>query len=241
MQGMILAAGYGTRLAPLTDNCPKALILLNGKPLLWHVIEKFINSGINEIVINAHFLSEQVIEFIHSTQFKAEIKVVVEKDILGTGGGIFNMLDHISEDDFFVYNTDVVSSANLANLMVHHKKHSPLATMVMQNRETFNQVIIDRENKFCGLKYIKKNSEIIAREPLLPFRILAFCGIHVINKRIKEYKSAENEFSIIKTYLEAAKNNENILSYEREFYWKDVGTFEKLKEAEDYLNKKRDV
>ena len=238
MQGMILAAGFGTRLAPFTDNCPKALVPLNNRPLLGYIIDKYIASGVTEIVINAHYLSEQIIDFVENNDFKADIKIIVEKDILGTGGGIFNMLEYITDEDFFVYNTDVISSIDLTNLMSYHKQNSPMATMVMQDRETFNQVVIDNEDHFCGLKYIKSNKEIIAKQPIEPYRILAFSGIHVINKKILKYKSTEKEFSIITTYLDAVKNNENILSYLPDIYWKDVGTIEKLKEAERYLNKK---
>ncbi|MCK4981069.1 MAG: NTP transferase domain-containing protein, partial [Candidatus Delongbacteria bacterium] len=214
MQGMILAAGFGTRLAPLTNNCPKALVPLNSRPILGYIIDKFIASGITEIVINAHYLSEQIIDFVENNNFDADIKVIVEKDILGTGGGIFNMLKYITDDDFFVYNTDVISDIDLTALMKYHKGNTPLATMVMQDRKTFNQVIIDSNKNLCGLKYINENKEIIAKQPVKPFKILAFCGIHVINKNIYKYKSTDNEFSIISTYLDAVKNNENILSYQ---------------------------
>ena len=239
MQGMILAAGFGTRLAPLTDNCPKALVLVNKKPMLSHIIDKFIVSGITEIIINAHYLSEQIIDFVKKNNFPADIKVIVEKNILGTGGGVFNMLEYITDDNFFVYNTDVVSNIALDKLMEYHRQNSPIATMVMQDRKTFNQVIIDGNNNFCGLKYIKKNKEIIVKEPVRQSKILAFCGIHLINKKILKYKSTENEFSIIGTYLDAVKNGERILSYQPDIYWKDIGTIEKLKEAEKYLTSYR--
>ena len=236
MQGMILAAGFGTRLAPYTDNCPKALVPLNGRPLLGYTIDKYIAAGITNIVINAHYLSEQIIDFVENNNFDADIKIVVEKDILGTGGGIFNMLEYISDDDFFVYNADVISSIDLPSLMEYHKQNNPLVTMVMQDRETFNQVIIDKNKNFCGLKYIKANKEIIGKQPVEPYNLLAFSGIHVINKKILKYKNTDKEFSIIGTYLDAVKNNENILSYQPDVYWKDVGTIEKLREAEIFIS-----
>ncbi|NOR46218.1 MAG: NTP transferase domain-containing protein [Candidatus Delongbacteria bacterium] len=239
MQGMILAAGFGTRLAPYTDNCPKALVPLNGRPLLGYIIDKYITSGITEIVINAHYLSEQIIDFVENNNFNANIKIVVEKDILGTGGGIFNMLEYFTDEDFFVYNTDVISDIDLPSLMKYHKQNNPLVTMVMQDRETFNQVIIDKNKNFCGLKYIKANKEILAKQPIEPFRLLAFCGIHVINKSILKYKSTDNEFSIISTYLDAVKSSENILSYQPDIYWEDVGTIEKLKKAEIFISSHR--
>ena len=236
MQGMILAAGFGTRLAPLTNNCPKALVPLNSRPLLGYIVDKYIDSGITNIVINAHYLSKQIIDFVAKSNFNAEIKIVVEKNILGTGGGIFNMLKYITDDDFFVYNTDVVSDIDLIALMNYHKQNTPIATMVMQDRETFNQVIIDSKKHFCGLKYIKANKEIIAKQPVELYNLLAFSGIHVINKKIIKYKSTDKEFSIIGTYLDAAKNNEIILSYQPDIYWKDVGTIEKLREAEKFIS-----
>ena len=86
------------------------------------------------------------------------------------------------------------------------------------------------------MKYIKTNKEILAKQPVEPYNLLAFSGIHVINKKILRYKSTDKEFSIIGTYLDAVKNDEIILSYQPDIYWKDVGTIEKLREAEKYLN-----
>ena len=236
MQGMILAAGFGTRLKPLTDTMPKALVPILGKPMLHHIIDKFIGSGINEIVINAHYFSDQIEEFVNRSNYKAEIKVVKEETILGTGGGIFNMLPHMTEEDFFVYNTDVVCDVRLDELMKYHKKNRPVATMVMQDRETFNQVIIDSENCFCGLNLVKKGIKKVVREPVGGSSLMAFCGIHAVNKRIISYEEEKTEYSIIDVYLNAVSGHEKISAYKANVNWFDIGTIEKLKQAEIFLS-----
>ena len=233
MQGMILAAGYGTRLKPLTDEIPKALVRLKGKPLIQHIIEKFIFYGIDEIVINAHYFAGKIEEFILSGSFSADIKVIKEDNILGTGGGIFNMLPHCTDDNIIVYNTDVICDIDLTELMKYHLNHSPLATMVMQDRETYNQVIIDSKNRFCGLNYVKKGEKTVVLEPAEPSSVLAFCGIHALNKRIAEFERPEKFYSIIRTYLDAVKAGEKIVAYRPDIRWIDVGTTEKLSEAEN--------
>ncbi len=235
MQGMILAAGFGTRLRPLTDTMPKALVPVLGRPMLAHVIDKFISSGITEIFINAHWFSEQIEEFISGSYLSADIKVIKEGTILGTGGGIFNMLPYITDGEFIVYNTDVICDIDLADLMAFHKRSDAIATMVMQDRETFNQVVIDAEGNFCGLNLVKKGITNIVSQPVEPASLLAFCGIHAISKNIAEYRQDKTEYSIIDVYLKAAKTREKIISYQPELNWFDIGTPEKLKAAEDFL------
>lgn len=236
MQGMILAAGYGTRLRPITDTIPKALVTLSGKPVIEHIIRKFIYYGIDNIIINSHYYSEQIENFISGSDFEADIKVINEKVILGTGGGIFNMLSEITDDDFIVYNTDVICDINLKKLMGFHKKNEASATIVMQDRDTFNQVIIDSEGNFCGLNLVKKDIRNIVKEPAGTSSLLAFCGIHAVNKKkIERFGQDKTEYSIIDVYLNAVRSGAKVISYEPELNWYDMGTIEKLKEAEEYL------
>lgn len=236
MQGMILAAGFGTRLRPLTDRMPKALVPVNGRPMIAHVIDKFIFYGINDILINAHYFADQVKDFINRSNYNAEIRVVEENKIMGTGGGIFNMLNFISDDDFVVYNTDVICDVDLKELMSYHEQNKAAATMVMQDRDTFNQVVIDSGNNFCGLNLIKKGINKIVRKPSGGMELLAFCGIHAVNKnKIEKYRQELTEYSIIDVYLKAASELEIIKAYITHINWFDLGTPEKLKEAEEYL------
>lgn len=236
MQGMILAAGFGTRLRPLTDKKPKALVPVNSKPMIEHVIEKFLFFGITDIIINAHYFADQINDFIDRSKFSAKITVVEENEIMGTGGGIFNMLKYITEDDFIVYNTDVICDIDLDELMDYHKLNNSAATLVMQNRETFNQVVIDSESNFCGLNLVKKGIKKIVKQPVGGSELLAFCGIHAVNKKkIEKYKQSSTEYSIIDVYLNAVSEGNLIKAYRPEIKWFDLGTPEKLKEAEEYL------
>ncbi len=236
MQGMILAAGFGTRLKPHTDSMPKALVPIMGRPMIALVIEKFILSGITEIAVNAHYYAEMVEEYIKKAEFGADIKVVPEEKILGTGGGIFNMLPHISEEDFIVQNCDVVCDVDLADMMNYHKNRGAAATMLMQDRDTYNQVIIDTEDNFCGLNLVKKGIRKIAKEPAGQSYLFAFCGIHAVNKKeIGKFRQIDAEYSIIDVYLKAVSSNRRIISYKPGINWFDIGTIEKLKEAEEYL------
>lgn len=236
MQGMILAAGFGTRLRPLTDKMPKALVPVNGRPMLEHVIDKFISQNITEIFINAHYFADQIREFIDRSKFRAKITVVEEDEIMGTGGGIFNMLQYISDDDFIVYNTDVVCDIDLEELMAYHKQNQAAATMVMQDRHTFNQVVIDSKNNFCGLNLVKKGINKIVKQPEGESELLAFCGIHAVNKKkIERYRQSLAEYSIIDVYLNAVSDGNIIKAFRPDIKWFDLGTAEKLKEAEEYL------
>jgi len=236
MQGMILAAGYGTRLKPITDSIPKALVPLTGKPIIEHIIRKFIYYGIKDILINTHYFSDQIEKFVSASDFRADIKIINEKVILGTGGGVFNMLREITDEDFIIYNTDVICDIDLEKLMLFHKQNEAAATLVMQDRDTFNQVIIDSNGSFCGLNLLKKGLRNIVKEPVEPSSLLAFCGIHAVNKKkIEGYGQDRTEYSIIDVYLNAVLSGVRIISYQPQLNWYDIGTVEKLKEAENYL------
>jgi len=232
-EGMILAAGFGTRLKPLTDTLPKALAPINGRPLLDIVICKFIAAGISKIIINTHYLSDKIVEFLADKNYSAEIVVSHEDEILGTGGGIKKIKELITGDDFLVHNVDVVSGVDLTDLINYHQQRKPLVTMVMQNRHTYNQVLVDTQNQICGLDYIKKGVRKLVRQPAGELAVLAFCGVHIINRRIFDCFGDEKFFSIVDTYLESIAKGEAINAYKLPdgVYWKDVGTLEHLAEA----------
>jgi NDP-sugar pyrophosphorylase family protein len=162
--------------------------------------------------------------------------VITEKTIFGTGGGIFNMLPYITDENFIVLNCDVVCDIDLVKLMDFHNRGDSLATMVMQDRDTFNQVVIDSKGYFCGINLVKKGITSIARDAVGPSSLLAFCGIHAVNKnKLSEYRQDKIEYSIIDVYLNAAKAGGKITAYEPLINWFDVGTIEKLHAAEIFL------
>ncbi len=241
MQGIILAAGFGKRLKPFTDNKPKALVKINGKPFLFHIIKKFASAGINDIYINTYYHSKQIIDYIKLMEKEAlfdknvKFTVIVEKDILGTGGGIKNISDNYFKNEgsksdpfFIVYNVDVICDVDILDVIEFHKNNSAFVTMVMQKRKSKNPIIVDGINNHIIGRY-KNNSQLETDNMLL-----AFCGIQVISYEINNQYSNTGFFSIIETYLELIEKQKNILSYKLkdDIYWKDVGTVKDLKEAE---------
>ena len=242
MKGIILAAGFGTRLKPLTNNKPKALVELNGKPLLFYIIEKFVKTGINDIYINTFYFSEQIQDYIISIEknhvfgTNTKITVIEEKEILGTGGGIKNISEkHLKRDDsFVVYNVDVICNVDLKNVIKYHNENNAFVTMVMQDRKSKNPILTDGNNKILG-RAIEK--EIDSDKNQNPEYLLAFCGIQIIDNKIQDSYKKYGFFSIIDIYLDLIKIGKNILSYklDKNIFWKDVGTIQDLKAAEKQI------
>ena len=131
MKAMIFAAGLGTRLKPVTDTIPKALVPVNGKPLLEHIILKIKNAGFDEIIVNVHHFPDQIIEFIElNNQFGIRIEISDERDrLLETGGGI-KKAEWFFDDNqpFLVHNVDILSNLDLKKLYTNHLKSNSMAT-----------------------------------------------------------------------------------------------------------------
>jgi len=251
MQGIILAAGFGKRLQPLTNNKPKALVELNGKPFLYYIIKKFTEAGINEIYINTFYHSKQIIDYIKLLEeteiFSKDIKftVIVENEILGTGGGVKNISENFmindnekNENFFVVYNVDVICDVDLLDVIKFHKENFAFVTMVMQDRVSKNPIIVDSKT-FNILGRFKKNTnknELIQKNK----ELLAFCGIQIISYEINDQYNNSGFFSIIDTYIHLIKSRKRVLSYKlsENLFWKDIGTIKDLQESEKELKRK---
>ncbi len=219
---MILAAGYGTRLKPLTDSIPKALVIHRGKTLLEHQIEKLKDIGISEIVINTHHFSDKIVEFVNRNKFDLKIDVIVEKEILGTGGGVLNASDYLKSDDFFiVLNVDIDSDFDISEIIEYHKKYKPIATIGIQKRVT--------------KRYLEFNSDLIlisrGNENSSKNNLYAFNGIHIISKDFFS-KGFETKYcDIIDIYLELVNRGEKIIGFDlKKTTFKDLGKKENLDE-----------
>ena len=149
---MILAAGLGTRLQALTQNKPKALVELNGKPLMQHCIENLIANGFHHIVINVHHFGEQIIDFIDSHHFDAEIEVSDERDLLmDTGGGIVKATPFFKDSKaVLVHNVDIISNVNLGEMSQQFLASGDDAWLLTQDRETNRKLLFDTENQLVG-------------------------------------------------------------------------------------------
>ena len=238
---MIFAAGLGTRLKPITDNMPKAMVPVLGKPLLEHVIEKLKSAGFNEIIINIHHFGQQIIDFVVSkNMFGIRIEFSDErKRLLDTGGAIKKAGWFIKEDEsILIHNVDILSDIDIAQVYNRHIHTKAIATLVVSERETARYLLFDKNHSLQGWVN-EKTGEI--KSPLQDFNYLnyqkiAFSGIHVLSaEALKLMDELPDKFSIIDFYLSIC-NKENVQSYlSNESSMIDVGKLYSLKKAELFL------
>lgn len=239
MKAMIFAAGKGTRLKPLTDSIPKALVEINGTPMLEIVIHKLIKSGVHEIIINVHHLANQIIDFLNTkNNFGIRIEISHEKDqLLDTGGGLKKAAWFFDDNKpFIVHNVDVISNIDLNEILEYHKKNNALATLAVRNRISSRYFLFNGKNHLCGWENTKTGETInnAANQESTP---LAFSGIHVIHPKIFNLMDDAAKFSIVKSYLKLSRQFP-VLAYKHDQdYWFDIGKPENLTNASMFLKR----
>jgi NDP-sugar pyrophosphorylase family protein len=232
MKAMILAAGLGSRLGTLTQNTPKCLMSVGEKTLLQLVIEKIIRSGVEEVVINLHYLSDQVQSYLDKNEnFGVSIQLSHETTLLGTGGAVAKVGDFFANDEcFIIYNSDVYSEINLADMVRTHQHNENLATLAVVKRDSSRPLFFNEEMQLVGWENQEKQTrKIFGEGSQIPF---GFTGVHVVSHRLFSYfNDYKSPFSIIDPYIEAAKTGEPIIGYDiGESYWIDAGVPERLQE-----------
>jgi len=238
---MIFAAGLGTRLKPLTDTQPKALVPVDGKPLLQHIIGKLKQSGFDEIIINIHHFGQQIIDFVEANNhFGIRIEFSDERDqLLDTGGGIKKAAWFFDDGKpFLVHNVDILSNIDLTELYQAHLKSNPLATLVCSERQTARYLLFDHDDHLQG--WINESTGEI-KSPFPDFNSsdhqkFAFSGIHVLQPSIFRYmQNFPDKFSLIDFYLSVC-NIEKVNNYiPVNLKMIDVGKWNSLEEAESLL------
>lgn len=218
---MILAAGFGTRLKPYTESAPKALVPYRSKPMVNYQIERLIDVGVNEIIINAHHHGKLLQEYFRKNDFGVKINLIIEKEILGTGGGILNAEKFLKdEDDFIVINVDVITNMNLIDMLKFHNRKSPFATLAIQKRKTTRHLEFDKQNRLIG----KENDASKINN------LYAFNGIHIISNKIFKNNFEVKFRGILELYFELIqKKGETILGFDAgDCMFKDIGKIENL-------------
>jgi len=239
MKAMILAAGLGTRLKPLTDNTPKALILLKQKPLLEHLINRLKQAGIKEIIINVHHFAEQIITFLQTNHhFGIYIEVSFEQDLLDTGGGLKRAQWFFDDGKpFLLHNVDVISNLNLSHMLHYHQQKESLVTLAVRSRSTSRYLLFDSQNRLIGREEIDDGQKKVIRPASGKIKPLSFMGIHIISADIFDKLPSSQKFSIITAYLDLAAKREPIYAFEADtFSWLDLGHRQNLHEAENDPN-----
>src|SRR5690554_1992859 len=185
MKAMIFAAGLGTRLAPLTNDKPKALVEVGGKPMLEMQIENLKSYGVKYIVINIHHFADQIINFIKSKDFGIEIHFSDESDLLlDTGGGLKNVKKYFQKgDNFLVHNVDIYSDINLKDFYNYHITGNNLVTLAVKHRNSTKKLLFDENLQLCGWKSLSDGRKIISIEKP-QYDEMAFSGIYVFNYKI---------------------------------------------------------
>ncbi|MFT3748079.1 MAG: sugar phosphate nucleotidyltransferase [Agriterribacter sp.] len=234
---MIFAAGLGTRLKPWTEHHPKALAIVNGKPLLQRNIEYLKSFGINNLVINVHHFAEQVISFLEKhNNFGSTIRVSHEKEeALETGGGLKYaepLLQNAKR--FLIINADILTDLNINEMLQFHLQHEPLATLAVTNRSSSRCFLFDEHHRLCGWQNNKTGEERIA--VISPLNIpMAFSGIHIIDQNIFSLITETGKFSMVDLYLRLCKDH-TVIGYDHSNdILVDVGKPESIAVAEKYF------
>ena len=236
MKALIFAAGKGTRLKPFTDHHPKALVPVNGVPLLERNIKYLQSHGINEFVINIHHFGDQIIQFLMANDnFGAKIEISDERaELLETGGGLVFAKPFLeSEADFLIMNADILTDLNISDLVKSHQDNENFVTLAVSDRKSSRKLLFNEERLLRGWVNLETGAERLA-EPNLDFKPLAFSGIHCINSTIFSKIRRTGSFSIMEEYLDLMRTEE-IYGFEHTANLVDVGKPEAVAIAEKYI------
>ena len=241
MKAMIFAAGLGTRLKPLTDHMPKALVPVAGKPMLEHVIRKLIAAGCDEIVINVHHFADQIIDFVKANnQFGITIHISDETEmLLDTGGGIKKASSYFHEP-FLIHNVDILSNVDLKSLYEYHLTSGNDATLLVSPRKTVRYLLFDKENRLCG--WVNKDTlqtkpEGFVYQPEVQ-QEYAFSGIHIVSPSLFNYMDENwtGKFPIMDFYLQTCQEAKLGGYAKEDLQLIDIGKPETLAVAEDFIH-----
>ena len=242
MKAMILAAGTGTRLKPLTDTTPKALIPVGGTPMLEHILLKIKAAGYTHVIINIHHFGEQIIDFLASkNNFGMKVEISDERNyLLDTGGALrqaCRMLD--GKEPFLVHNVDVFSNVDLNAMVQSHIRSNALATLLVSQRRSARELLFDKEERLCGWRN-RETGEVKSFFPNFDpsgYSGYAFGGVHVISPEIFRFMEEwTGKFSIIHFYLSVCPKNSVRFYTENELQWMDAGKMKGLEETERWLS-----
>jgi N-acetyl-alpha-D-muramate 1-phosphate uridylyltransferase len=244
MDAMILAAGLGTRLRPITEQIPKALVEVGGVPMLRRVAERLIAAGATRLIVNVHHHPEQVIDFIRAENgFGIETVVSDESgDLLETGGALLKAVPLFHRDaPFFIHNVDVMTDLDLVAMYREHVEGDPLATLAVMERDAKRYLLFDEEENLCGFGNAETGLHREARPPVGATQRLGFSGVHVLSPRILDMITETGAFSIIPLYMRLAAEGERIRAHRVDTSaWIDIGRPEQLELARVQIESSRE-
>jgi mannose-1-phosphate guanylyltransferase len=238
MKAMVLAAGQGTRLRPLTDRVPKALVPVAGRPMIEYPLLLLKHYGIHEIVINLHHFGEQIEAYLgDGKRFGLQISYSKERQLLDTGGGLRKAKPFFKDETFLVINTDVLIDLPLSEVLHFHKQKKSAATLVLradEDADRYGSMDIDSEGRICRFLQTRSPLALIGAT-----RKLMFTGVQVLEPNIFEYMPAaiaREKFSTTReSYPAMLSNGEPLYGFDFAGFWHDLGTAERIEQAERSL------
>lgn len=238
MRAMILAAGLGTRLRPLTNSIPKALIKIKEHTLLELQIKRLKSFGFNKIIINIHHYSKLIEDYLkRNSNFGCKIELSDESEqLLETGGALKKAARFFSDTSpFLIHNVDVITDLNLNRLFDHHKKENAITSLAVMERKSSRYLVFDEEYYLVGWKNEKTEESKVVRKPIGKIKLLAFSGIQIVEPKIFKYFPHKNVFSLVDLYLAAASQEKVTAFNHSDDIWFDLGKKENLVAAEKKL------
>jgi NDP-sugar pyrophosphorylase family protein len=238
VEAMLLAAGLGTRLRPLTDHTPKALVQLGGTPILEHVVRRLLRAGADRLIFNVHHFGDQIRDYVQEREgFGVETAISFEESQpLETGGGLLHAAPLFRKQaPFFLHNADILSDLPLEEMYAQQLRAAPLVTLAVMQRDTKRYLLFD-EVGLMGRADEGKGIRLEARPAVGEVRPLAFGGVHVISPEIFGRITETGAFSILDSYLRLAGEGAIILPFRIDgHYWSDIGKPEQLEEARRWV------
>jgi NDP-sugar pyrophosphorylase family protein len=229
MKAMVLAAGLGTRLRPLTNDRPKALAEVAGRTLLEIVLTRLKAFGVNEVIVNVHHFADMVVEYLARQNFGMRIEISREEELLDTGGGLkkaawfFQEGSSGNDEPFLLHNVDVISTIDLSRMVKSHRSSRALATLAVQDRETSRYLLFNDNGELCGRR-AGRDGAVESGRAASRTTALAFSGVHVVSRRLLGMLSGG--WGVFHCELLSATGGagEKILAFRAdEYYWRIWG------------------
>jgi N-acetyl-alpha-D-muramate 1-phosphate uridylyltransferase len=230
MTGMILAAGFGSRLGGMTSVMPKPLLPVAGRPMIAHAVEALKRAGCDVIVVNAHHHADQLQEHFGQVDYAVQVYVSVEQTLLGTGGGILHARDYLADAPFFfLHNSDIYTDADPGSLLRTYRGQDCFAAMLVQRRRSSRAVMFDGQGRFLGKESWRDDGITFPGQS----QCYAYCGVQVISRAFFDLPLPPDTFiDLFDCYRIALGQGAVIMGCEYNGYWTDLGTPERIDEHE---------
>ncbi len=235
MKAMILAAGLATRLRPLTDNKPKALVPFKGMPLVERIIRNLASAGVDHIVVNVHHYARQVAEFLDSLEIPGTALSVSDEtaQLMDTGGALLLARDHFLEEEYFlVHNVDVITNLDITYLLDAHIKGDAMVTLAVKKRPTSRSLLFDNLGNLSGWRHNETGEERIVRKTSGGMEEYGNSCIQVISRDFFSHFPSIQPMNLTEMYLELADIHRIQPFIHNEDYWYDLGRYKNYLKAD---------